>query len=327
MTIRLSDRGRELLEHQYGVLASWQAAECGLDRIGVNNLLRSGRWQHLYLGVYAAFSGEPSRSSLHWAAVRRCGPDAALSHFTAAELEGVRGRRTEAIHVTVPAARHVMFAAREFDRGLPRIVVHRFCRIASARHPVRNPPRTRVEETVLDLTDLASDADEVFSWLSAACAGGHTTPARLVVAAGSRARLRWRDDVLAALGEVSGGVHTILEKRYVSNVERAHGLPKAKRQARKRRGSTSAYLDNEYPDYGVVVELDGLAFHLVEDRWSDIHRDNYLARTGIIVLRYSWADITTRPCEVAMEIAIVLRQRGWTGTVRSCCRSCQAARA
>jgi len=75
-----------------------------------------------------------------------------------------------------------------------------------------------------------------------------------------------------------------------------------------------------------VVELDGLAYHLIEDRWYDIHRDNYLARSDIIVLRYSWADITTRPCQVAMEIAAVLRQRGWTGTIRSCGPACLAAR-
>jgi len=58
--------------------------------------------------------------------------------------------------------------------------------------------------------------------------------------------------------------------------------------------------------------------HPVEARWYDIHRDNYFASTGIVTLRYSWADVTSRPCQAAAEIAALLRMRGWTGTLRSC---------
>ncbi len=78
------------------------------------------------------------------------------------------------------------------------------------------------------------------------------------------------------------------------------------------------YLDNAYEEFGLNVELDGLASHRAETRWQDIHRDNYLAGTGIITLRYSWADVTRRPCQVAAEIALVLRSRGWTGTLHAC---------
>jgi len=324
VAIDLPPSCRELLSRQAGLLARWQVAECELSYASVDNLLRSGRWRHLYAGVYAGFTGALSRGATAWAALLRCGPDAVLSHFTAAELDGIRGRRVEATHVTIPGPRHVRGSDHDGRNGLPPIVVHRSERVAAATHPAKSPPRTRVEETVLDLTDLARDADEVFHWLSAACAGRHTTPARLVAAVTDRARLRWRADVLAALGEVTEGVHTVLERRYVWNVELAHGLPKARRQARKRRGAGSAYLDNEYPDFGVVVELDGLAFHLVEDRWHELHRDNYLARDDLIVLHYSWADITTRPCEVAAEVALVLRRRGWTGGLRRCGPSCRS---
>jgi hypothetical protein len=37
-----------------------------------------------------------------------------------------------------------------------------------------------------------------------------------------------------------------------------------------------------------------------------------------------WADITVRLCQVAMEIGLLLRQRGWTGTLRACGPTCQA---
>jgi len=85
-----------------------------------------------------------------------------------------------------------------------------------------------------------------------------------------------------------------------------------------RRGTKSAYLDNLYDPFGLAVELDGLASHRAETRWQDIHRDNYMASAGIITLRYNWADVTKRPCQVAAEIASALRLRGWTGTLGSC---------
>lgn len=135
--------------------------------------------------------------------------------------------------------------------------------------------------------------------------------------------MRWRADILAALVEISDGVFSNLERQYLRNVERPHGLPKPQRRAQMKRDARSAYLDNLYAEFGVAIELDGRAAHPVEARWQDIHRDNYFAGTGIVTLRYNWADVTRRPCEVAAEIALLLRLRGWNGTLRSCRASCQ----
>jgi hypothetical protein len=49
--------------------------------------------------VYALFSGEPGREALLWAAVLRAGPDAMLSHHTAAELYRLTDRQNGAAHV------------------------------------------------------------------------------------------------------------------------------------------------------------------------------------------------------------------------------------
>lgn len=326
MVIRLSPGCRELIEHQCGVVTRWQAAARAVAPSYVDGLLRNGRWQHLYLGVYAAYTGTPSRQSLLWAAVLRCGPDAALSHFTAAELDGVAGPRTEAIHVTIPRAARIRISEQELRSALPRIRLHRSARIGSTRHPARTPPRTRVEETVLDLIELAPDLDAVVGWLTAACGGRCVTPGQIRSAMAARAKMRWRADVLAVLGEVADGVHSNLEWRYVRHVERPHGLPKAERQAKVTRGLRSAYLDNLYAAFRVIVELDGAAWHPAEGRWNDIHRANFAARSGMITLRYNWADVTTRPCQVAAEIALVLRQCGWTGTLRACGATCQGPR-
>lgn len=178
---------------------------------------------------------------------------------------------------------------------------------------------------MLDLADASRSFDSAFFWLSAACSKRLVTPDRIRAAAACRKKLRWRPDIHVALDDIDRGVFSGLERRYLLNVERPHGLPAATRQARMDRAGASAYLDNLYAEFGVAVELDGRAAHPIEERWHDIHRDNYFASGGIITLRYSWSDVMERPCLVAAEIAAVLRQRGWTGTLRGCGSGCPAA--
>jgi hypothetical protein len=108
-------------------------------------------------------------------------------------------------------------------------------------------------------------------------------------------------------------------------VERAHGLPRAGRQVRVVRGGRVCYLDNLYGEVQVGVELDGVVAHPPGERWRDFQRDNAGVVDGIVTLRYGWADVTGRPCEVAGQVAAVLRGRGWAGYARPCGPSCAAA--
>ena len=83
----------------------------------------------------------------------------------------------------------------------------------------------------------------------------------------------WKANAVCA-GAAADGVHSPLERRYVHGVERAHGLPPARRQARRRHGSGNRYLDNLYKPFGLCVELDGSVAHPDEGRWRDTRRDN-----------------------------------------------------
>ncbi len=296
------------------VLARWQAAAVGVDLTMVDNRLRTGRWQSLQRGVYATFTGEPSHIALLWAAVLRAGPQAILSYETAAELDGLTHGRVEAIHLTFPERQRIVNVA--------GAVIHRSLRLAEARHPGLTPPRTMIEETVLDLADCAASLDDATGWVARACADGLTTPFLLRWRMGMRPTLRWRTALGATLRDVEEGAHSPLEHRYLNRVERAHGLPRAKRQARVVRGRRNQYRDVSYDEFGVCVELDGHAAHPAEARWRDIRRDNANAAEGIITLRYGWSDIMNRPCQVAAEIAAVLRSRGWTGTLKPCKKGC-----
>ena len=89
-------------------------------------------------------------------------------------------------------------------------------------------------------------------------------------------------------------------------VERAHGLPPARRQARRRHGSGNRYLDNLYEPFRLCVELDGSAAHPAEGRWRDTRRDNANLAQGVRTLRYGWPDVTEYRCRTAAEIAETL---------------------
>ena len=318
MPRELPEGSSERAAVQHGVLSRAQALSSGMSPGAVEWRLRGGHWRRLQRGVYATFTGQPDREAALWAALGRAGPDAILSHWTAAELSKLTSAPSALIHVTVPRHQHV--------RPIPGVVLHRSSRVGQARHPTMTPPRTRIEETTLDLTQCSKDVDEALAWLARACGARLTTPDRLGAALDARTRVRWRDALAAGLADIAGGAHSALELRYVSRVERPHGLPRAQRQVRTVRGRRTEYKDTLYTEFGVGVETDGAVAHPAAARWRDQHRDNAAAAEGIITLRYSWADITQRPCQVAAEVAAVLQRRGWPGTPHPCTPSCPIPR-
>ena len=304
---------------QAQVASRQQALHTGLTTEMVRRRLALGRWRRLQRGAYATFSGPTPRQAELWAALLRAGPGAALSHQTAAELHGLADQRSEQIHVTVPTARNPARYGK-----IPGVVVHRSGRIEAARHPVLSPPRTRVEETVLDLVETARDFDEAFAWICRAVGRRRTTVPLLRAAVAARKKMRWRTEVTAALAEVAEGIHSLLEHRYVTGVERAHGLPRATRQARRRHGARTTYIDNLYSEYGVCVEVDGTTAHPADERWNDVRRDNANTARGSATLRFGWPEITQHRCESAMLVSSTLRDRGWQGNPLSCSSACPA---
>jgi hypothetical protein len=315
MATGLSDELRELAHAQSGALTRGQALSGGLTRTAIRFQLEQERWQRLQTGVYALYSGPPARLTVLWGAVLRAGPGAVLSHHTAAELSGLTDRPSTLVHVAVPSDRCI--------ERIPGIVVRRSGRARVARHPVLTPPRTRLEETVLDLAGAAATLDDACGWVTRALGRRLTTQAQLQEAMALRAKLRWRRQLAQALTAEWGGVHSSLEYRYLRDVERPHLLPRGVRQARARAGNGSIYRDVLYEQFALAVELDGRVAHPGDQRWPDIQRDNAAAAGGILTLRYGWFDVTERPCEIAAQVAQALRLRGYT-LAQGCSPACPA---
>lgn len=314
-----------LLSVQRGIVDRGQALRAGFTRRQIEYRLRSGTWQSIYPAIYATFSGPLPPEARLWAAVRLAGDGAMLSYETAAEVHGIIDRPlSTVIHITVPCHRRPAQ-----HKPVPGVVIHRSDQSQAQLVGPFNLPRTRVEDTVLDLAVAARTFDHAYTWIARAVSRKIVTVSALRVALADRPRARWRSWLNEALEDAGDGVHSSLERRYVRDVERAHGLPRSQHQVRRQLGNRAHYRDNWYEACGVVVEVDGPSYHQNEQVQQDNNRDSInLALDDVKTHRFGPVAVTERACETAAIVAATLQRNGWQGSPHPCRRpNCTVSRA
>jgi Transcriptional regulator, AbiEi antitoxin len=309
----------ELLDFQSRIVGRRQAVRYGVTRAAVGRRIRSGAWQRLHRGTYATFSGVPPREAMLWAALLRAGSGAVLSHETAAEVHRLVDKHSSKIHITVPISHDP--ARRSQIRG---VVIHRSRNVASEPLPPWQLPRTPIAETILDLIEAATTTDDAFAWLTRAIGRDLVNAGMLTTALSARKRMRNRSWLVEALADVADGVMSPIELRYVRDVERAHGLPHAKRQARRELDGGVRFLDNFYEAFRLCVEIDGRLTHPPEQKWRDADRDSdNLFRDDVQTIRLGLRHVTSGRCVQAAKLARLFIRRGWDGDgLRPCGPDC-----
>lgn len=135
----------------------------------------------------------------------------------------------------------------------------------------------------------------------------------------TRRGVAFKAELVEALAVVDEGAQSAAELRYVRDVERAHRLPIATKQAPT--GLRSGRRDALYEDQAFVVELDGQLGHA---RWSlrvrDNARDRRAATDGLLTARAGWVDLVPSACGLARDVALILCTRGWQGQPSVCGR-------
>jgi hypothetical protein len=299
----------DLLEHQSGVVSRRQLVERGAGEGTMRRWLRRRELVVVHPGVYVDHTGPLTWSNRAWAGVLRYWP-AALSHESVVQAAG------ELVHVAVDAARS--------PAGTPGIRVHRLQDLQGRVQWNLAPPRVRLEDSVLSLCSTAESRVAALTIASDACRRRRTTPERLLTELARRPRLQHRAWLQAVLEETAAGVQSPLESSYVRKVERAHGLPRGRRQLAQRTSTGAVYRDVVYEAQQVYVELDGRVGHeLSRERWRDMDRDLEAATADRLTLRIGWIHAEDRPCQTADRLARVLRGRGWRGAPRRCGPGCR----
>ena len=136
-------------------------------------------------------------------------------------------------------------------------------------------------------------------------------------------RLRRRGLLVGILEDVETGTCSVLEHRYLTDVERAHGLPRGIRQDRVIRSGRPMMRDVVYRgprrSWTQIVELDGRLDHdnaAARDR--DMERDLDAAIEREHSVRIGYGQVFDRACSTAGKIERLLHGRGWTGHTIPC---------
>jgi hypothetical protein len=284
---------------QHGRVALWQLEGLGLKRSAVRGRVRSGRLHHVHWTVYAVgYAAETPESAL-MTAVLACGPDAVLSHRSAAGLLGLRSCTRGRVEVTVPGQR---------GRKLPGIESHQSSTLSEREvTTIRGIPCTAVARTLLDLADVIDSQDLERAVEEAERLRVFDLRKVHDVLAHSNGR-RGASVLQAVLAEYDEPLtREELERRFLELCETA-GIDRPRTQARIEfpEGDT-AFVDFLWSDSMLVVETDGRKAHGTLRAFErDRRRDRRLTMMGYRVVRFTWLDVDRRPEEV-IETLTALR--------------------
>ncbi|GEE01210.1 hypothetical protein nbrc107696_16560 [Gordonia spumicola] len=308
-----AQRVESMLREQSGVISRKQALECGVDSAFVRKKVYRREWVRVYPGVYVAHTGSLTWEQRAWCAVLDAAP-AVLGFQSAVRATLGSGAETGPIHIVVDSKRSVT--------KRPGVVVHYRVGLDGIAMWNTSPPRTRVEHAVLDCAASCRRVVDLVACLADPVQSRITTAERLIAALSNRPCLRQASFIMRVLLDVHSGVCSTLEHRFLTHVERAHGLPSPRRQVPTAVGR-SGFRDHEYLEFGLIVELDGRLGH--DDplsRDADMERDlDAAVGEDKRTVRVGFGQAFDRPCVTAAKIARLLQRLGWRGRPHPCRRS------
>ncbi|HKH64351.1 MAG TPA: DUF559 domain-containing protein [Solirubrobacterales bacterium] len=267
-------------------MARSQLIDLGFTKSAIEHRLRTGRLHPIVRGVYAVGRRDLKREGRWMAAVLACGPDAALSHRSAAALWGFGEEHHAYVDVMVRRASEARI------RG---VRCHRRPTLPASDVTVRfDIPLTEPVRTFLDLTTVAGpktveraineadkldviDADSLRRALGDRSGEPGVRPLRAIL---DEHTFRLSDDELERLFRplaAAAGLPTPLTKVMVDKFE----------------------VDFFWPELGLVVETDGWRYHRTPSAQTrDALRFQRHVASGLTPLRFSHYQVKYEPRHV-----------------------------
>lgn len=265
----------------------------------IETWLAAGVLFRVHHGVYALAGARRDFDFEVVAGVLAAGPEAVISHRTAAAVFGLRRVTCSSIEVTV--------GGRRAPKG-GGLVAHRSDLLLSGDRtkigivPVTTPARTLLDlSTVLDPVRLGGALDDVLVRHLASL----STVERLLARFDGQRRpgARTLAELVAERRRGKKPSETGLEDELLE-VFRAYGLPTPEQQFKLALpGGGTAVFDAAYPELLLGFEADGDRWHKgLLDRMRDEARDEQAGLIGWTIRRYGTEDIRERPAGIADEV-------------------------
>lgn len=285
----------ELAEAQHGVVSRRQLLDAGLSRRAIQHRLERGRLHLVTEGVYAVGRPELTRKGWWMAATLACGPDAMLSHRSAAALWGI-GHEGDEIEVTVRTAS---------PRRRSEIRVHRRPTLADRDVIGRSGiPVTGLVRTFVDLAAILRPHVVERSVNEADRLGLIDPPTLRVELQPHRCEPGVRPLRALLDRRTFRLTRSELERMFLPLATRA-GLP----LPLTKQWVNGFEVDFYWPDLGLVVETDGLQYHRTPAQQAcDRLRDQAHTAAGLANLRFTHEQVRYEPEHVLSILEATVRR-------------------
>jgi very-short-patch-repair endonuclease len=274
----------------------------GMTEEAIDGRLRNGRFHRLHAGVYALGRRSISREGCWMAAVLASGPNAVLSHWSAAALWMLRPNSRERIDVTVShrsrsndlIRRHVSEVPKDertVEEGIPVTSVPRTIFDLAATEPVEVVQNMLRETEHLELRDRLSLWDLLDRY------------------PGKRGSRKVRVALERLREEPEGRKRSPLEERFAPFL-RHHHLPQPRFNDWIMAGGWRYLVDCHWLGTGQIVELDGWQGHKSRSAFrEDRARDRRLRVAGYSVTHITWNQLDDEAEAIAADLRALLLPR------------------
>ena len=294
---------RELGDHQGWVVSRKQLYVLGITRWEIRGQVRMRRWQRVGDQSVCLHNGPIERRGHLWAAVFQGGPRAMLDGASALEAGGLERFETERIRVSVPRGAKI--------RRNRRYNIRQTRRWDAGDQAPSGIPRTRPAVAAVRGFLWAGSVREGAYLLTLTVQQGLAPPEAVGREALRILRDRRRGALHAVVGDLLGGARSLGELDVARELRR-RGLPAPERQAVWRDKRGRYYLDLYWPQWRLVVEVDGIHHTWAENVVGDALRQNSLAIRGDTVLRLPLLGLRLAADEFFAQIEEALTAAGWS---------------
>ncbi len=285
----------------HGVVTRDELLRAGISAQQIRTSMAAGSLIKVHPGVYRVGHAAPSCEATNTAAVKACGPGAALAGAAAAHLLSLTRGPAPPPEVIARTKRHVHgVRVRRCRLGPGEVTLHRGIAV------------TTVARTLIDLAAVL-DIDALAAACHEAGVRYRTTPGHVkrVLArhpnAKGAARLRQVLD---------GDAHvtlSVIERRFLERLREAGlPLPVTNKPAGGRR------VDCRWPERRLTVELDSYTYHRSRHAWErDRRREREAHARGDDFRRYTHGDVMEEPEQMMRELHGLLEGGGRRARLRA----------